>query len=67
MGPDVRDWRIKNISSRYAAAGVMRFAFLFSPGSEIPPMMNQSAEGESFATRLRKPGAGFGMADRDVM
>jgi hypothetical protein len=50
-GPDVEEWRIKNISSRYAAAGVGRFAFLFPPGSEIPPMMNQSAESESFATR----------------
>jgi hypothetical protein len=50
-GPDVQEWRIKNISGRYAAAGVRRFAFLFPPGSEIPPMMNQSAESESFATR----------------
>jgi hypothetical protein len=51
MGPDVQEWRIKNISNRYAGAGVGRFAFLFPPGSQIPPMMNQSAEGESFATR----------------
>jgi hypothetical protein len=51
MGPDVQEWRIKNISPRYAAAGVTRFAFLFPPSSEIPPMMNQSADGESFATR----------------
>ena len=50
-GPDVQEWRIKNISNRYAAAGARRFAFLFPPGSEIPPMMNRSAEGESFATR----------------
>jgi hypothetical protein len=51
MGPGVQEWRVKNISSRYAAAGVQRFAFLFPPGAEIPPMMNQSAAGESFLTR----------------
>jgi hypothetical protein len=51
MGPDVQEWRVKNISTRYAAAGVRRFAFLFPRGSEIPPMMNQSADGESFTTR----------------
>jgi len=51
MGPDVQPWRVKNISNRYAAAGVERFAFLFPEGSQIPPMMNQSSEGESFLTR----------------
>ena len=51
MGSGVQEWRIKNISNRYAAAGIERFAFLFAPGSEVPPMMNQSADGESFATR----------------
>ena len=51
MGPGVQEWRVKNISSRYAAAGVRRFAFLFPPGTEIPPMMNQSAAGENFLTR----------------
>src|SRR5215472_9408681 len=29
MGPDVAEWRVKNISGRYSAAGVRRFAFLF--------------------------------------
>ena len=28
MGPEVQQWRIKNISTRYNAAGVRRFAFL---------------------------------------
>ena len=51
IGPGVQEWRIENISSRYAAAGVRRFAFLFPAGSEVPPVMKQSAEGESFATR----------------
>jgi hypothetical protein len=51
MGPDVQEWRVKNISNRYSAAGVKRFAFLFPEGAPIPPMMNQSAPGEGFATR----------------
>ena len=28
LGPDVQEWRVRNISTRYAAAGVTRFAFL---------------------------------------
>jgi hypothetical protein len=51
MGPGVQEWRVRNISSRYDAAGVRRFAFLFPPGAQIPPPMNQSSEGESFLTR----------------
>lgn len=51
MSPDVQAWRVENISSRYNAAGVKRFAFLLPKDSAIPPMMNQSAPGESFATR----------------
>ena len=50
-GPDLQPWRVKNISTRYAAAGVKRFAFLFPEGAQVPPMMNQSAPGESFETR----------------
>lgn len=50
-GPDVQPWRIKNISNRYSAAGVGRFAFLFPEGAQIPPMMNQSSPGENFETR----------------
>jgi hypothetical protein len=49
--PDLQPWRVKNISTRYAAAGVKRFAFLFPPGAQVPPMMNQSSPGESFETR----------------
>jgi len=48
---DLQPWRVKNISTRYAAAGVKRFAFLFPPGAQVPPMMNQSSPGESFETR----------------
>jgi hypothetical protein len=51
MGPDVQQWRVKNISSRYSAAGVERFAFLFPSSAHIPPMMNQSSMGEEFDTR----------------
>lgn len=49
--PDLQPWRVKNISTRYAAAGVKRFAFVFPPGAQVPPMMNQSSPGESFETR----------------
>jgi hypothetical protein len=51
MGSDVQEWRVKNISNRYSAAGVKRFAFLFPEGSQVPPMMNQSSAGENFLTR----------------
>jgi hypothetical protein len=51
MGPGVEEWRVKNISNRYSAAGIQRFAFLFPEGASIPPTMNQSAPGEGFATR----------------
>ena len=50
-GPDVQPWRVKNISNRYSAAGVRRFAFLFPEGAQIPPMMNQSSPDEKFLTR----------------
>lgn len=51
MSPTVREWRVRNISSRYNAAGVQRFAFLLPRASQIPPMMNQSSPGEKFATQ----------------
>lgn len=50
-GPDIEEWRVKNISGRYYAAGVRRFAFLFPESVPIPPMMNQSSPREKFATR----------------
>ncbi len=50
MSPEVQQWRVQNISSRYSAAGVKRFAFVFPPEAQIPSMMNQSAEGEKFLT-----------------
>ncbi len=50
-GPDMQEWRVKNISGRYYSAGVRRFAFLFPERAPIPPMMNQSSPGGSFATR----------------
>lgn len=55
-GPDMQEWRVKNISPRYYGAGVRRFAFLFPEGAPIPPMMNQSSPGESFATRAFSDG-----------
>jgi hypothetical protein len=51
MGPGMQEWRVKNISSRYSAAGVQRFAFLLPADAPVPPMMNQSAAGEGFLTR----------------
>ena len=51
MQPEVQQWRVQNISTRYAAAGVGRFAFLFPPGVQIPPMMKQSAPTEKFMTQ----------------
>jgi hypothetical protein len=50
MGPGVQEWRVKNISTRYSAAGVRRFAFLLPADAPVPPMMNQSATGENFLT-----------------
>lgn len=49
--PEVQQWRVKHISSRYNVAGVQRFAFLLPSASPVPPMMNQSSPGEQFATR----------------
>ncbi len=51
MEPEVQQWRVKNISTRYSAAGVKRFAFLFPMGPQIPPTMNQSSPEEKFLTR----------------
>ena len=51
MGPGMQEWRVKNISGRYFAAGVRRFAFLFPAGSPFPPAMNESAPGEKFVIR----------------
>ncbi len=59
-GPDVQEWRVKNISTRYSAAGVRRFAFVLPKDGTIPPMMNQSAPGENFLTR------GFNSADQAI-
>jgi hypothetical protein len=58
IGPDVHEWRIKNISTRYSAAGVSRFAFLLPADAPVPPMMNQSSIGESFLT------SGFNSAEQ---
>jgi hypothetical protein len=50
-GPGVQEWRVKNISPRYSAAGVRRFAFLLPADAPVPSMMNQSSPGEDFLTR----------------
>jgi hypothetical protein len=47
---EVGKWRLKNISSRYNAAGVQRFAFLLSKDSQVSPTVSQS-EGEQFLTQ----------------
>src|SRR5262245_19654258 len=51
LSPDTQQWRVKNISTRYNAAGVQRFAFLLPKDATIPPLMNQSSPGEDFLTR----------------
>jgi hypothetical protein len=51
MEPEVQQWRVKNISTRYSAAGVQRFAFLFPLGAQFPSAMNQSSPQETFQTR----------------
>jgi phenylpyruvate tautomerase PptA (4-oxalocrotonate tautomerase family) len=48
-GTGVGEWRLQNISTRYNAAGVERFAFVFPKDSQIQP--NQSSEGERFVTQ----------------
>jgi len=50
-GAEMGEWRLKNISTRYNAAGVQRFAFLLSKDSQIPPMASQAGEGEVFLTQ----------------
>jgi len=60
MSPEVQEWRLKNISTRYNAAGVRRFAFIFPSEVPIPPTMNQSSTGEEFITRA------FGSRDEAV-
>lgn len=49
-GPDIEEWRLKNISGRYHAAGVRRFAFLFPASVSTPPAM-KSSPAEKFETR----------------
>ena len=45
MEPGLNEWRVKNISPRYSAAGLTRFALLFPSGAQIPPMMNLTRRG----------------------
>ncbi len=49
--PEMQQWRVQNISTRYNSAGVKRFAFLFPAGAQIPAAMNQSAPEEKFQIR----------------
>ena len=43
-------WRTKNISPLYNEAGVKKFAFLYPPGSPIPPTNGQNMPDEKFPT-----------------
>jgi hypothetical protein len=36
LGPGLQEWRVRNISRHYFAAGVRRFAFLFPDAKPIP-------------------------------
>lgn len=60
MRTEVQEWRIRNISTRYNAAGVLRFAFIFPQNAPIPSTMNQSSPGEDFVTRA------FGSRDEAI-
>jgi len=51
MTPEVQKWWSENILTRYNAAGVKRFAFLFAPEIKITSAMNESAPGADFLTR----------------
>ena len=51
MTPEVQQWWSENILTRYNAAGVKRFAFLFPANAEITGAMNESAPGAAFLTR----------------
>ena len=46
----VGPWRTKNISPLYNEAGVKKFAFLYPPGSPIPPTYGQNMPDEKFPT-----------------
>jgi hypothetical protein len=46
----VGPWRTKNISPLYNEAGVKKFAFLYPPGSPIPPTNGQNMPDEKFPT-----------------
>lgn len=48
--PDIEEWRVKNVSGRYYAAGVRRFAFLFPESVGTPPAM-KSSPADKFETR----------------
>ena len=60
LSPEVQEWRLKNISTRYNAAGVLRFAFIFPSTVPTPPTMNQSSPSEEFVTRA------FGSRDEAI-
>jgi len=46
----VGPWRTKNISPLYNEAGFKKFAFLYPPGSPIPPTNGQNMPDEKFPT-----------------
>lgn len=43
LSAETQQWRVRHISTRYNAAGVQRFAFVFSKDTPIPPMATRSA------------------------
>ncbi len=50
MEPELTDWRIKNISTRYNKAGVKKFAFVHGEGFSGPDSDGEKFEGEEFLT-----------------
>ena len=55
VGPEIGPWRGHEITPRYNAAGVAKFAYVFPEGADLPPSSAEAPEaysGEDFATRF---------------
>ncbi len=50
MEPELSDWRVQNISTRYNKAGVRKFAFVHGEGFSGPDSDGEKFESEEFST-----------------
>ena len=50
MEPELTDWRVKNISTKYNKAGVKKFAFVHGEGFPGTDSEGEKFEGEEFST-----------------